>query len=311
MSGTPWILLLFTLPTGRSSVRVGVWRKLRRVGALAFKTSAYLLPNRPDLLERFQWIAQQVIDAGGEATLLFVSELDGVTHQEIVRQFIEARAEDYRDLSEALNELIGRHRKKPGESLAPELEKLRRQFAEIRRLDFFDSAKGHDVGMLIERAAALPEKGASRTAAKVLKTAGFVGKTWLTRPQPAIDRVGSAWLIRKFIDPRASFVFASDFATHPDAIPYDMMGAEFTHHGEDCTFETLLKRFELSDPVLRRMGEMVHDADLEDGKFQTTEATGLDRVFKGWAALGLPDQEIFERGFPCFDALHAILKPRR
>lgn len=311
MAEAPWILLLFTLPTGRGSARVGVWRKLKRAGALAFKTSAYLLPNRPDLLERFQWIAQEVIDAGGEATVLLVSELDGVTHQEIVRQFIEARAEDYVALSAALKELIRRHRKKPGESLLPELEKLRRQFEELRRLDFFDSPKGHAVGLLIERAAALPEERTSRTGAKVLPRARFLGKIWLTRPKPAIDRVGSAWLIRKFIDPQASFVFASDPATCPDAIPYDMMGAEFTHHGEDCTFETLLKRFGLTEPALRKMGEMVHDADLEDGKFQTTEATGLDRVFKGWAALGLADEEIFERGFACFDALYATLPPRR
>jgi hypothetical protein len=311
MPESPWILLLYSLPTGRGTARVGVWRKLKKSGALPFKTSAYLLPNRPQLLERFQWLAQQVIDGGGEATLVFVSELEGVSHEEMVRQFNAARAADYEALSAALNELITRQRKKPDGMLVPELERLRRQFIEIRRLDFFDSPKSHDVEMLIERAAALAEKKGPGKASQVLSSRRFSGKTWLTRQRPAIDRVGSAWLIRGFIDPKATFVFANDPAAYPGAIPYDMMGVEFTHHGEDCTFETLLKRFGLTDPALRRLGEMVHDADLEDGRFQTTEAFGLDRVFKGWAKLGLSDEEIFDRGFLCFDALHAFLQPIR
>jgi hypothetical protein len=310
MPDSPWILLLYSLPAGRGTARVGVWRKLKKSGALPFKTSAYLLPNRPELLERFQWLAQQVIDAGGEATLVFVSELEGVSHDEMVLQFNEARATEYGELSVALNKLISRRRKKDDETLVLELEKLRRHFEEIRRLDFFDSSRGHDVGILIERAAALPERNTRGKAAKLLSARVFSGKTWLTRPQPAIDRVGSAWLIRHFIDPKANFVFSNDPGAHPDAIPYDMMGVEFTHHGDDCTFETLLKRFGLTDLVLKKLGEMIHDADLEDGKFQTAEAIGLDRVFKGWAKLGLADAEIFARGFPCFDALHAFLRSK-
>ena len=177
-------------------------------------------------------------------------------------------------------------------------------------LDFFDCPRAHDVAMLIERATALPEKKQKGKMIPVLSTRRYVGKSWLTRPQPAIDRVGSAWLIRNFIDPKASFVFAKDPAVFPNAIPYDMTGVEFIHHGDDCTFETLLKRFDLKDKTLKKLGEMIHDADLEDGKFQTVEAFGLDRVFKGWAKLGLTDDGIFAAGFGCFDALHAFLKPK-
>jgi hypothetical protein len=311
MPDTPWILLLYSLPTGRGTARVGVWRKLKRSGALPFKTSAYLLPNRPHLLERFQWLAQQVIEGGGEATLVFVSELEGVSREGMIHQFNDARAAEYDALSAALNGLIKRQQKKPDETLLPEVEKLRRQFVEVRRLDFFDSPKGHDVEMLIERAAALPEKKGRGKPSQALSLRRFSGKTWLTRPQPAIDRVGSAWLIRNFIDPQATFVFANDPAEHPGAIRYDMMGVEFTHHGDDCTFETLLKRFGLAEPALRRLGEMIHDADLEDGKFQTAEAIGLDRVFKGWARAGLSDDEIFTRGFPCIEGLYTYLKRSR
>ncbi|MES2920756.1 MAG: chromate resistance protein ChrB domain-containing protein [Verrucomicrobiota bacterium] len=308
MTECPWLLLLYSLPKMEGSARVGIWRKMKKSGALPFKASAYLLPNRPELFERFQWLAQQVQDAGGEATVAFVSELEGISHADMVRQFNESRAGGYAELIAPLNDVIARQRKKADDAVRPELEKLRRQFEDLRSLDFFDCPRAHDVAMLLERAASLPEKKSRGKEQPVLSTRRYVGKTWLTRPQPAIDRVGSAWLIRKFIDPKASFVFARDPAAFPNAIPYDMTGVEFTHHGEECTFETLLKRFDLREKALIKLGEMIHDADLEDGKFQAIEAIGLDRVFKGWAKLGLADDEILSRGFLCFDALHALLK---
>lgn len=118
-------------------------------------------------------------------------------------------------------------------------------------------------------------------AAAKLSAKKFSGRTWLPRPRPQIDRVGSAWLIKRFIDPQAKFVFGNEPAKHPDAIPYDMFEVEFSHHGEDCTFETLVKRFGLTDKGLLKIAEMVHDTDLEDGKFQTTECVGIDRMLKG------------------------------
>jgi hypothetical protein len=313
MSDAPWLLLLFSLPAGSGTARVGVWRKLKKSGALPFKTSAYLLPNRPDLVERFQWLAQQVKDAGGEATLLFVTELEGFSREEMVRQFNEGRTADYAELSTTLNELIARHRKKPDETLQSDLEKIRRRFEEIRLIDFFTCPAGETVLLLIERAAALPEsrRKPGKAATTILDRKQYARKIWLTRPQPAIDRVGSAWLITRHIDAGARFVFSADPATHPSAIPFDMTGVEFTHHGDDCTFETLLKRFAIKDRILGKIGQMIHDADLEDGKFQTVEAYGLDRVFKGLARLGVCDAEILVRGFPCFDALYQFLKSQR
>jgi hypothetical protein len=135
-------------------------------------------------------------------------------------------------------------------------------------------------------------------------------KTWLTRPRPEIDRVGSAWLISKFIDPKAKFVFAPTAQSVPEAIPFDMLDAEFSHHGNCCTFETLTKRFSISDKAVAKIGEMIHDADLDDARFQRVECVGIDRVLKGYAKEGLPDEEILRRGFECFDALYAFLQRR-
>jgi len=158
----------------------------------------------------------------------------------------------------------------------------------------------------LQRAAHL--SGPRTKPARTLDVKQYRRLTWLTRPHPGIDRVGSAWLIRKFIDPRARFVFSAKPTAHPDAIPYDMMGVEFTHHGDACTFETLLKRFAITDPAVRRIGEMIHDADLEDGKFQRPECLGLELLFKGWARLGHSDAEVLDKGLACFDALYAALR---
>jgi hypothetical protein len=129
----------------------------------------------------------------------------------------------------------------------------------------------------------------------------------LTRPRPEIDRVGSAWLIRKFIDSDGKFMFASKISANQRAISFDMLDAEFSHHGEDCTFETLTKRFGIQEKVVHKIGEMIHDADLDDEKFQRNECIGIDRVLKGWAREGMPDREILRRGFQCFDGLYAFL----
>jgi hypothetical protein len=190
--------------------------------------------------------------------------------------------------------------------LVAELEKLTGQFEEIRRVDFFDCARAHDVQMLLQRAAGL-RSARGRPLAK-LSSRKFTGRLWLTRPRPQIDRVGSAWLIKRFIDPQARFVFATDPARHPAAIPYDMFEVEFSHHGEDCTFETLVKRFGFADKAVLKIAEMVHDADLEDGKFQAAECVGLDRMLKGWAKSGLGDAELLTRGGECFEALYQSLR---
>lgn len=310
MTDSPWILLLYTLPAGRGSARVKFWRKLKKSGALPFKSSAYLLPNQPELLERFQWLAQQVTEAGGEASLAFVSDLEGLSNEALVEQFNEARALEYQQVASALTQLNASRGKKMDEAFSSGLEKIRRDFEEVRCVDFFDSAKGREVAALIERAATLHGKESPGTRPQLLSLKRFKARHWLTRPRPAIDRVGSAWLIKNYIDAAAVFVFGTDPGKFPGAIPYDMMGVEFTHHGDDCTFETLLKRFGLKHPALKRLAEMIHDADLADGKFQAVEAIGLDRVFKGWARLGWSDEEILSRGLACFDALHATLKSK-
>ena len=274
------------------------------MGAVQIKTSTYLLPDKPAQYEQFQWLAQQIRDYGGDSTLVRAQEIEGLTSEKAVAMFNEARARDYVELRRSLQSFIGRRKKRNAEEAAAELERLTRQFREIRAVDFFDSPRGHDIAMLLRRA-----EGPRRSRQlERLDAQQYQGKTWLTRPRPEIDRVGSAWLISKFIDRKPKFVFALKADAVPDAIPFDMLDAEFSHHGNYCTFETLTKRFAISDKSLAKIGEMIHDADLDDARFQRVEAVGIDRVLKGWAKQGLPDEEILRRGFECFDALYSFLQ---
>src|SRR5213082_2108612 len=306
MKATSWLLLLFSLPTNRNTERVAVWRRLKKMGAVQIKTSTYLLPDEPAQYEQFQWLAKQIRDYGGDSTLVRAQEIEGLTKDNVTSLFNAARDKEYSQLRRSLQSFIPRRKKLDTELAAVELERLIRQFRELRQVDFFDSARGHDIAMLLRRA-----EGPKRSRQlELLDAKKYQGKTWLTRPRPEIDRVGSAWLITRFIDSKPKFVFAPKAEAVPNAIPFDMLDAEFSHHGNCCTFETLLKRFAISDKSAAKIGEMIHDADLDDARFQRVEAVGIDRVLKGWAKEGLPDKEILRRGFECFDALYAFLQRR-
>ena len=306
MKPSSWLLLLFSLPTKRKTERVAVWRRLRKMGAVQLKTSTYLLPDEPAQYEQFQWLAQQIRDYGGDSTLVRAQEIGGLTRNEVVSLFNTAREAEYADLKKALQNFISRRGKLDAQAAVVESERLTKQFRELRQIDFFDSARGHEVAMLLRRA----EGPRHARKLQLLDAKQYRGKTWLTRPRPEIDRVGSAWLISKFIDPKAKFVFAPSAQSVPGAIPFDMLDAEFSHHGNNCTFETLVKRFSLADKAVSRIAEMIHDADLDDAKFQRVECMGIDRVLKGWAKQGLTDKEILRHGFECFDALYAFLQRR-
>ncbi len=301
-----WLLLLYTLSAKKSSVRVSLWRKLKKSGALALKTSAYVLPDETSHYEKFQWLAKQVRDSGGEATLIKVTEIEGLKGEEIVGQFQAQVAHDYDELIPELTRFVQANRKQRAETFDAELEKLTLRFEGVRKIDFFECPRAQDVQMLIRRAESLRKPKAK--ALPELQSRKFQGRIWLTRPRPEIDRVGSAWLIRQFIDPKSKFVFAPSPEDHPNAIPYDMFEVEFTHHGDHCTFETLVERFAIDDKHLTAIAEMIHDADLEDDKFHRPECIGIDKVLKGWAKRGLSNDELLAKGFDLFDALYGALK---
>jgi hypothetical protein len=304
------LFLLFNLPAKQSSDRVKVWRRLKKFGAVQLKTSTYVLPDEPVHYERFQWLAKEIVDTGGEATLIRVKDIEGMPYAAVVALFNEARARDYDEIVDPLAQLIRNRkaRKVPAETFAGELEKVGRRLQEIQEIDYFQSSRGEDLRALFQKAESLGSPRKKPETKVRLRIEDYRGRTWITRPRPEIDRVGSAWLIRKFLDPDAKFVFANTPAAAPQAIPYDMFEVEFSHHADRCTFETLIERFGIRDRAVLRIAEFIHDADLEDEKFHRVEGFGVEQIFKGWAKQGLSDQEILSKGFECFDALYAQFK---
>ena len=269
----PWLLLVFSLPRKGASLRVTVWRKLHRHGALPLGNSGYFLPNTEENRERFEWLATAVRTESGEASVLEVQAIDNCSFEQMKQQFSNARAEDYRKL---LKEL----RSPASANKSPRITRLRQRFQDIVSIDFFASPLREQV----ERALNAMQTSRTKSAAPEIDKVSpgeYRNRVWVTRPRPGVDRVTSAWLIRKFIDQKAKFAFAPEDKKPAKAVPFDMYEDGFRHHGEDCTFETLLKMFHVHDKKALVMAEMVHDADLFDKKFDRKEGFGIDEVMKG------------------------------
>jgi hypothetical protein len=297
----PWLVLMFTLPAKRASQRVDIWRKLKRYGALALRTSGYLLPNNAENVEHFQWLATSVRNHGGEASVAQVQSLDDHSRDALQKLFVDARSRDYETLAQNLRKVLKRKGCAPAD-----LVRVRRRLQEIIAIDFFNSPMRGRVETLL--AAATDAQNSPGSSAdkrlKVLKKE-YLDRIWVTRPRPGIDRVSSAWLIVHFIDPKARFIFATDSRQHPGAVPFDMFqGDGFGHVGDDCTIETLCKRFRISDPKVKAIAEMIHDADLGDAKFGHVEAIGIDRILIGWAQQGVTDDELLRRGMELIEGLY-------
>lgn len=293
--GPAWLLLAFELPTKRASRRVEIWRKLRRYGALPLRNAGYLLPNRPDCLERLQWLATAIRTYDGAASVLEVHRIDDLTRPQLVEMFNRARDADYAEVARLVK----------GSSTDAQRTRLRRRLQDLAAIDYFDSPmRGRAEALLdsLERAG----RRAPPTSSERTMKSDYRNRTWITRPRPGIDRAASAWLIRRFIDPKARFVFADDASRHPRAVPFDMFGGEgFGHRGDDCTIETLVKSFRIRDRKAIAVARAVHDADLGDAKFGRVEAIGIDRALVGWALGGVPDTELLRRGIELIEGLYA------
>ena len=299
----PWLLLVFSLPAQAASRRVEIWRKLQRYGTVALRTSGNILPNTPDNQERMEWLAAAIRSYKGQASVVLVQSFDDLSDQQLKQLFNEARSRDYRKVIHELNKVLA---SAPATRPAGTVNRIRRRFVEITGIDFFGNSLRSRVEHLLSR---LDERDKTSTGRNHKGKAGkYLNRRWITRPRPGIDRVSSAWLIRRFIDPKAHFVFGKESSADPDAVPFDMFSDEgFGHRGEDCTFETLYKQFAIRDGRVKRIAQIIHDADLGDEKFGRVEGQGLDKVLNGWAKQDLPDDELLQRGMELIEGLYESL----
>ncbi len=306
-SEPPWLLFMFHLSAQRASKRVSVWRKLQKYGALNWKNCVYLLPLNGSNLERFQWLVAEVQKYQGDASVVEVLRIHGHTDRQVMMLFNNARARPYesliRDVRLALRAAASRSK---AQQLL-DFSRLNRRLTELNVIDFFGCGRRKEAEDLIKELEARARDNRAGSVVSHKKTGECRGRLWQTRPRPEVDRVGSAWLIKHFIDPKARFVFSSDPDAHPGAVRFDMFGGEFTHVGDDCTFETLMRHFKLRDRRLQQIAQIIHDTDLDDNKFGRPEGKAIELITKGWGKMDWPDEEIMRKGFGLFDALYLTL----
>ena len=287
------MVLIHHLPPKPDYLRVKVRRKLQRIGAVALKNSVYVLPRSDEALEDFQWLRREIVAEGGEAMLLDSDFLEGVPNGVLEQMGREERDREYREFLETLDSLTS-----PTDT---DVARLRRQLAEIVRRDHF-GASGRDAAEFALRALSQRE-----SPEPTEPTIARKGATWVTRAGIKVDRMASAWLIRRWIDPDATFRFvAGDHpVTEPHEIRFDMFDGGFTHVADRCTFEVLIGHFGLSDPALDVIAEVVHDIDVKDEKFARPETDGVAALIDGIVATVPDDVERLEAGAQLFERLYA------
>jgi hypothetical protein len=315
----PWLLLIHQLPPQPAYLRVKIWRRLQAMGAVAVKGAVYALPLNDETQEDFRWLVREISDSGGEASLCEARFVDGLSDQQVRALFDAARDADYeairKDAGVLANDVAARPERQAENRR--QVARLRRQLSQIANLDFFGAsgraaAEAVVSGLEVQLAEPEPGIGAEEGMSSDEGVRGLHGRTWVTREGVHVDRIASAWLIRRFIDPEAHFAFVpSKGGTRQQGeIRFDMYEAEFTHEGDKCTFEVLLERAALEDPALHAIAEMVHDIDLKDGKFGREETPGIAGLIGGIVLAHQDDEERIARGAAMLDDLYRHLRGR-
>ncbi len=315
-----WLLLIHQFPAKPAYQRVKVWRRLQGLGAVAIKNAVYALPANEQTREDFEWLLKEIQDGGGEGLICEARLVDGLSDDEVERMFNAAREADYDALAQ---EARGLGDPRASASAAAEtkgrIARLKAHVAQIAAIDFF-GANGREIvdGLLTGLEAALEKEVPLKPETTgieldIANRDGMNGRVWVTRRGVFIDRIASAWLIKRFIDPAAAFKFVpgKGYIPKPGEIRYDMFEAEFTHEGDRCTFEVLMLKAGLADSALAAVAEIVHDVDLKDNKFAREEAGGIAHLITGLCSANKEDDARIDRGGAVFDDLYAYFSRRR
>ena len=321
-AGSRWLLLIHQLPAKPAYFRVKVWRRLQAIGAVAVKNAVYALPCDEQTQEDFEWLLREISEGGGEAVVCEAKLIAGLSDQEVRALFNRARGEDYDAIAkEARSIAAGLGDAPPPDKRAEakaQLGRLKNRLAQVVAIDFFGADRRTSVEALLAELAdrvtePAEEEVLEAPASDVPALQNSRGRTWVTREGVFVDRIASAWLIRRFIDPQARFKFVPAKGYQPESreLRFDMFEAEFTHQGDRCTFEVLLEQAGLDDPALRAIAEIVHDIDLKDAKFGRDEAPGIASLITGIARAHPKDEDRLDQGGALFENLYASFRIRR
>jgi hypothetical protein len=309
MASSPWLLLIPQLPARPAYLRVKLWRRLRDIGAVPLKNAVYILPNTPDTERVFRTVLREV-EQGGGGGLVCEANFDARGDKTARAAFSAAREADYRVLEKEARALAQKNRGHRKPDIDLKVARIRQRLSDIVALDAF-GAKGR-AGVETQLTQLEHSHIARRDATARAVARDLEGKVWVTRQGIHADRIACSWLIRRFIDGNARFRFVADKAYRPreGELRFDMAGAEFTHEGDKCSFEVLLDAIGRDDPALGAIAEIIHDLDIEDGKFARREAPGIGMAISGIALTNAADMDRVARGRELFDGLYARLSRR-
>jgi hypothetical protein len=316
-----WLLLFHQIPINPAYLRVKIGRHLARIGAVGLKNAVYALPRSDAALEDLQWVVREILEVGGDASLCEARFVDQLTDDEIEQRFRDARDEEYGELARDVRELLKATPKQVGQGadgrkrLEADLARLERRLEEVLAIDFFRAPGSQAVEGLIRslRARLVETDEPARPPEDENPRSSYRGKVWVTRTGVHVDRIATAWLVRRFVDEAATFKFVSGKAYRPEPgeVRFDMFEAEFTHDGDRCTFEVLSDRFGIRGAGVRILAEIVHDIDLKDSKFARPETPGIAAAVAGLCAENRSDDARLEVGFALFDGLNAHFSRRK
>jgi hypothetical protein len=314
-----WLLLIHQIPPKPNYFRVKIWRRLQRLGAVGIKNSVYALPGTEQAQEDLNWVLREIVEGGGDASLVEARLVEGLNDEQVKEMFRAARDADYQAIADDARALARRLPRK-GElaedkrgDLEAALARLQKRAGEVAGIDFFHARSREALDGLLkdleEKLAARPR--AESAPARVLHKPR--GATWVTRTGIHVDRMASAWLIRKVIDPQAKFRFVTqrEYRQQPGELRFDMFDGEFTHQGELCSMEVLLARFEITDAALRAIAEIVHDIDLKDEKYGRADNAGFEHLINGIAMAHPEDEVRLQRASAVLDDLYEYFKRKR
>ncbi|MDP2794583.1 MAG: chromate resistance protein [Sulfurisoma sp.] len=293
-----WLTLVTTLPSANTAARMRLWRAVKALGAATLRDGVYLLPAREATGETLRALADEVRAAGGSAEVLHIAA--DAAQDESFRQLFDRGAE-YGALIAATREATADEKT---------LRRLTREFAQLVASDYFPDAARDQARQALTELAARLAPGEPRTAPgeiRRLASADFLGRTWATRKNLWVDRMASAWLIRRFIDRKAKFLWLDTPADcPPDALGFDFDGAAFTHVAtvpERVSFEVLAASFGLeADPALAKIGAIVHCLDV--GGAPVAEAAGIEALLAGLRAAAADDDQLLKEASRVFDGLY-------
>jgi hypothetical protein len=311
--GLNWLILTATLPASPSGLRVRVWRNLKATGAGTLRDGVYVLPEHASTAETLWNLERTIAEAGADAHLLVVQARDET--QEKAFKALFDRSELYAELLQLIKEARGTIKKATEAQLHKGLRDLDAQLEGIQRTDFFPGKEGQKaaeaLGALrrdVELHLSPDEPAPSHAAIEARSIADYQGRTWATRKRPWVDRLGTAWLVQRFIDKKPRFTWLADPRKCPKAaLGYDFDDATFTHVGDKVTFEVVAESFGLlEDPALVRLATLVHYIDI--GGIPVDEAPGFEMLVRGLQVRHTNDDDLLAAALPVFDAYYAALQ---